>query len=425
MGSGHKCGPLPLIALADCNNFYVSCERVFRPSLEKRPVIVLSNNDGCAVARSNEAKAIGIPMGAPYHQIRKLCERNGVVVLSSNYELYGDMSSRVVSVLARFAPELEVYSIDESFLDLTGVPDPLQLSTRMRDQVKKWTGIPISVGLGSTKTLAKAANRFAKKKGSGCTVVDCDDEGALQNLPIEDVWGVGRRLNVRLRRIGILNAWDFARAPSASIRAIGGVTLERTQRELAGISCLEMEELAPPRKNTCCSRSFGKPVTDLDELEEAVANYGVRAARKVRSEGSLASGLQVFIMTNRFREDQPQYANSRTLSLDEPTDDPIRIVQNAKRLLRGMFRPGYAYKKAGVILLDLVSSSFRQGLLFEEHGSSRRSEFVNAVEEAASRYGAGGAFWGGQGIGKQWRMRREMRTPRYTTSWNEIPVMKG
>jgi DNA polymerase V len=420
MGSGYQCGSFSLIALADCNNFYVSCERVFRPSLDKRPVIVLSNNDGCAVARSNEAKAIGIPMGAPYHQIRNLCERNGVVVLSSNYELYGDMSSRVVSVLSRFAPELEVYSIDESFIDLTGVTNPMDISIRMRDQVRKWTGIPISVGLGSTKTLAKAANRLAKKRGKGCTTLDCDDEKVLRSISIEDVWGVGRRLSLRLRRIGVLNAWDFARAPSASIRAIGGVTLERTQRELAGVSCLELEEVAPPRKNTCCSRSFGKPVTDLEELEEAVANYAIRATRKVRSEGSLASGLQVFIMTNRFREDQPQYANSCTLALDEPTDDPIRIVQNAKRLLRGMFRPGYAYKKAGVLLLDLVSSSFRQGLLFEEHGSSRRSEFVNAVEESASRYGGGGAFWGGQGIGKQWRMRREMRTPRYTTHWDDL-----
>ena len=420
MGSGHKCGPLPLIALADCNNFYVSCERVFRPSLEKRPVIVLSNNDGCAVARSNEAKAIGIPMGAPYHQIRKLCERNGVVVLSSNYELYGDMSSRVVSVLARFAPELEVYSIDESFLDLTGVSDPLELSTRMRDQVKQWTGIPISVGLGSTKTLAKAANRLAKKQGIGCELIEKDDREALVRIAIEDVWGIGRRLSVRLRRIGLLNAWQFARAPSPSIRAIGGVTLERTQRELAGISCLEMEEVAPPRKNTCCSRSFGKPVMELDELEEAVANYAIRATRKVRSEGSLASGLQVFIMTNRFREDQPQYSNSRTLALDEPTDDPIRIVQNAKRLLRDMFRSGYAYKKAGVILLDLVPATTRQTLLFEEHGNPRRKDFVDAVEEAASRYGAGGAFWGGQGIGKQWRMHREMRTPRYTTHWDDL-----
>jgi len=410
-----------VIALADCNNFYVSCERVFRPTLEKRPVIVLSNNDGCAVARSNEAKALGIPMGAPYHQIRNLCERNGVVVFSSNYELYGDMSRRVVSALSRFSREIEVYSIDESFLTLEDADNLLALSQRMRATVGRWTGIPISVGLGPTKTLAKLANRLAKRSGTGCFRLDAGEESALGRVPVAEVWGIGRRLSVRLLRVGLGNAWQFAQAPSSLIRSIGGVTLERTQRELNGIACLEMEEISPPRKNTCSSRSFGKAVTELEELEEAVANYAVKATRKVRSEGSLASGLQVFVMTNRFREDHAQYSNARTLVFDEPTDDPIRIVQNAKSLLRSIFRSGYAYKKAGVILLDLISNSFRQGLLFEEHANPRRDRFVDAVEEAASQYGASGAFWGGQGIGKQWSMRREMRTPRYTTCWQEIP----
>ncbi len=410
-----------MIALADCNNFYVSCERVFRPNLEKRPVIVLSNNDGCAVARSNEAKALGIPMGAPYHQVRNLCEKNGVVVFSSNYELYGDMSRRVVSALSHFSREIEVYSIDESFLTLEDAGNPLGLSRRIRSTVGRWTGIPISVGLGSTKTLAKLANRLAKKSGSGCFRLEAREESTFKKVPVADIWGVGRRLSVRLLRVGLANAWQFAQAPSSLVRSIGGVTLERTQRELNGIACLEMEELSPPRKNTCSSRSFGKPVTELEELEEAVANYAIKAVRKVRSEGSLASGLQVFVMTNRFREDHAQYSNARTLVFDEPTDDPIRIVQNAKGLLRSIFRSGYAYKKAGVILLDLVSSSFRQGLLFEEHANPKRTQFVDAVEEAASRYGAGGAFWGGQGIGKQWSMRREMRTPRYTTSWEDLP----
>ena len=410
-----------MIALADCNNFYVSCERVFRPNLEKRPVIVLSNNDGCAVARSNEAKALGIPMGAPYHQVRNLCEKNGVVVFSSNYELYGDMSRRVVSALSHFSREIEVYSIDESFLTLEDAGNPLGLSRRIRSTVGRWTGIPISVGLGSTKTLAKLANRLAKKSGSGCFRLEAREESTFKKVPVADIWGVGRRLSVRLLRVGLANAWQFAQAPSSLVRSIGGVTLERTQRELNGIACLEMEEVSPPRKNTCSSRSFGKPVTELEELEEAVANYAIKAVRKVRSEGSLASGLQVFVMTNRFREDHAQYSNARTLVFDEPTDDPIRIVQNAKGLLRSIFRSGYAYKKAGVILLDLVSSSFRQGLLFEEHANPKRTQFVDAVEEAASRYGAGGAFWGGQGIGKQWSMRREMRTPRYTTSWEDLP----
>ena len=411
-----------MIALADCNNFYVSCERVFQPSLEGRPVIVLSNNDGCAVARSNEAKALGISMGAPFHQIKRLCGGNGVVVLSSNYELYGDMSRRVVSVLSRFAPEMEIYSIDESFLNLSGIPDSLGLSKRMRETVRKWTGIPISVGLGKTKTLAKLANRLAKKEKTGCLQIDEEDRSSLRRVPIEDVWGVGRRLSVRLRRIGLQDAWAFSRSSSSSIRAIGGVTLERTQRELTGIPCLEMEEIPQPRKNTCCSRSFGKPVTGLEELEEAVANYAVRAIRKVRSEGSLASGLQVFVMTNRFREDQPQYSNSRTISLDEPTDDPIRIVRNAKALLKSIYRKGYAYKKVGVLLLDLVSDGSRQGLLFEEHGDERRRGFVNALEEVAARYGHSGAFLAAQGVRHSWSMKRESRTARYTTCWEELPV---
>jgi len=412
-----------VIALADCNNFYVSCERVFRPSLEGRPVIVLSNNDGCAVARSNEAKALGIAMGAPYHQIKRLCGRNGVFVFSSNYELYGDMSRRVVSVLSRFSPEMEIYSIDESFLNLEGSPDPLGLSGRMRETVRKWTGIPISVGLGKTKTLAKLANRLAKKEHAGCLQVEAGNRSTLGNVPIEDVWGVGRRLSVRLRRVGLENAWAFAQAPSSAIRAIGGVTLERTQRELTGVPCLEMEEVPQPRKNTCCSRSFGKPVTGRGELEEAVANYAVRATRKVRAEGSLACGLQVFLTTNRFRKDQPQYSNSRTLSLDEPTDDPIRIVRNAKALLSSIYRKGYAYKKAGVLLLDLVSGRSRQGLLFEEHGDERRRGFVNALEEVAARYGQSGAFLAAQGVRRSWSMKRQSRTPRYTTCWDELPLV--
>ena len=412
-----------MIALADCNNFYVSCERVFRPSLEGRPVIVLSNNDGCAVARSNEAKILGIGMGAPFHQIKRLCGGNGVVVFSSNYELYGDMSRRVVSVLSRFVPEMEIYSIDESFLNLEGLPDPLGLCRRMRETVRKWTGIPISVGLGKTKTLAKLANRLTKKEKTGCLQIDEADGGLIGRVPIEDVWGVGRRLSVRLRRIGLRDAWAFARAPSSAIRAIGGVTLERTQRELSGIPCLKMEEVPQPRKNTCCSRSFGKPVTGLEELEEAVANYAVRTTRKVRSEGSLACGLQVFLTTNRFRKDQPQYSNSRTLSLDEPTDDPIRIVKHAKSLLGSIYRKGYAYKKAGVLLLDLVSGGSRQGLLFEEHGDERRRGFVNALEEVAARYGQSGAFLAAQGIRRSWSMKRESRTARYTTCWEELPVV--
>ena len=414
-----------MIALADCNNFYVSCERVFLPSLEGRPVIVLSNNDGCAVARSNEAKAMGIPMGAPYHQVKRKCERNGVAVFSSNYELYGDMSRRVVSVLSRFAPGMEVYSIDESFLDLRGVSDPLSLGKRMRGTVRKWTGIPISVGLGRTKTLAKLANRLAKKEGTGCLQIDEGNRSVLERIPIEEIWGVGRRLGIRLRRVGLGDAWSFTQASPSSVRAIGGVTLERTRRELTGVSCLEMEEVPQPRRNTCCSRSFGKPVKSLRELEEAVSNYSVRATRKARSEGSLACGIQVFLSTNRFREDQPQYSNSVALSFDEPTDDPIRIVSNAKTLLRSIYRKGYFYKKAGVVLLGLICGRSRQSLLFEEHGDGRRKAFVEVMEEVAVRYGDSACFLAAQGVRRSWGMRRRNRTPRYTTSWSELPEVRG
>ena len=425
MGRCDERDSLVMIALADCNNFYVSCERVFDPALRNRPVIVLSNNDGCAVARSNEAKSLGIPMGAPYHQIRKCCERNGVMVFSSNYELYGDMSRRVTSVLQRFAPELEIYSIDESFLNLAGVDAPLLLSHRIRKTVNRWTGIPISVGLGKTKTLAKLANRLAKKKKTGCFQFHDNDDESLAQVSIDDVWGIGRRLSTRLRRTGLYCALDFVRAPSSLIRSIGGVTLERTQRELGGVPCLEMEEVPQPRKNTCSSRSFGWPVETLAELEEAVANYAVKATRKIRSECSLASALQVFINTNRFREDQEQYANSRTLVFDEPTDDPIRIVKNAKHLLASIFRKGYAYKKAGILLIGLTPKGAQQGLLFQEHGSTHRSEFVDALEEVAARYGESSAFLAAQGMRRSWSMKRQSRTPRYTTCWEEIPVLKG
>ena len=414
-----------MIALADCNNFYVSCERVFRPALENRPVIVLSNNDGCAVARSNEAKELGIPMGAPHHQIKKLCEMNGVVVLSSNYELYGDMSRRVVSVFLRFAPELEIYSIDECFLNLDGVSDPLALARDIRFLTRRWTGIPISIGLGPTKTLAKVANRLAKKDESGCLVVMPNDTQALGSLQVEDVWGVGRKLGLRLRRIGVRSALDLARAPASAARSVGGVTLERTHRELTGLRCLSMEETPPPKQNVCSSRSFGRPITELEDLEEAVANYAVRAATKIRREGSLACGLQTYLMTNRFRQDLPQYSNAQTIAFDEPTDDTARILAAAKRLLRSIFRPGFQYKKAGVLLLDLAPSRQRQTFLFSDHDDDKRRRFLQAMEDVACDYGPSSAFFAAQGIRRSWTMKRQNRTPRYTTDWNEIPTVGG
>ena len=421
MGRRHQRDTPPVIALADCNNFYVSCERVFQPALEDRPVIVLSNNDGCAVARSNEAKDLGIAMGAPYFKVRRLCERNGVKVFSSNYELYGDMSRRVVSVLRRFVPEMEVYSIDESFLNLDGVADPLAIARDMRKAVGCWTGIPICVGLGPTKTLAKLANRLAKKTDGGCLVAHPEDRGTLARVEVEEVWGVGRRLGVRLRKVGIRTALGLATAPTSTVRSIGGVTLQRTHWELAGFPCFGLEEFPQPRKNVCSSRSFGRPVTALEDLEEALANYVVTAARRMRGEGSVACGMQVFLTTNRFREDLPQYRNSRVTAFDDPTDDPLHLVAVGKHLLQDIYRSGFAYKKVGVLLLDLVPGCERQGVLFESAvGGSKRKQFVETVESVAADYGDAGAFLAAQGIRRGWGMRRNRRSRRYTTCWEDL-----
>ncbi|MBA72952.1 MAG: hypothetical protein CMO73_09795 [Verrucomicrobiales bacterium] len=411
-----------MIALADCNNFYVSCERVFQPWLNERPVIVLSNNDGCAIARSNEAKRLGIKMGAPYHQIKDLCQKNRVSVFSSNYELYGDMSRRVVSILMRFAPEYEVYSIDESFLSLEQIHDPVRTAKEMRETVLKWTGIPISIGIGPTKTLAKMANRMAKEQDAGYLMLKESENSLISSIRVSDVWGIGRKIEERLKKLKILTAMDLINAPAPAIRKAGGVQLERTQKELHGMQCIKIEQIPEPKKNVCCSRSFGRTVTDLEELEEAVANHAVRATQKIRKEGSITCGLQVFIMTNRFSK-EPQYSNSRTVGFDEPSDDPIRILSTAKELLRSIYRKGYSYKKAGVLLLNLQPRDQYQGLLFKDHHNEKKGRLVEALESINSRHGTGTAFLAAQGIDRTWDMKRNRRTPRYTTNWNEIPTI--
>ena len=307
-----------MLALVDCNNFYVSCERVFDPSLEGRPVIVLSNNDGCAVARSNEAKALGIRMGAPFFQVRDLCNRHSVVVLSSNYELYGDMSRRVTSVLREFAPQLEIYSIDESFLHLGGIEDPTAMAKELNRRVRQWTGIPVSVGIANSKTLAKAANKIAKSKGSGvCQLEPATCTESLSKIPVGDIWGIGRRLRDKLAHLGISTAKDLAQAHPPLIRRIGGVTLERTLRELNGISCIEMEQ-PQPRKNICSSRSFGHPLTEISDLEEALSNYAITAVQRMRDQGTLAQGIQVFLGTNTFKEN----AHSTTTRYPQASQNP-------------------------------------------------------------------------------------------------------
>ena len=412
-----------MLALVDCNNFYVSCERVFDPSLEGRPVIVLSNNDGCAVARSNEAKALGIRMGAPFFQVRDLCNRHGVVVLSSYYELYGDMSRRVTSVLREFAPQLEIYSIDESFLHLGGIEDPTAMAKELNRRVRQWTGIPVSVGIANSKTLAKAANKIAKSKGSGvCQLEPATCTESLSKIPVGDIWGIGRRLRDKLAHLGISTAKDLAQAHPPLIRRIGGVTLERTLRELNGISCIEMEQ-PQPRKNICSSRSFGHPLTEISDLEEALSNYAITAVQRMRDQGTLAQGIQVFLGTNTFKENAPQYHNSISSSLPEPTDDRFTIVSTALRLLKQIFRSGYSYKKTGLLLLDLVPRHMRQGELFTQSNTESRAQLNRALDELNLQYGRNGVFLASQGIDRKWKMRRNQCTKRWTTSWSEIPTV--
>ena len=424
-----------MIALVDCNNFYASCERVFCPSLVGKPVVVLSNNDGCVVARSNEAKALGVAMGVPLFKIKELVATENVQVFSSNYELYGDMSSRIVSVLRRYAPEIEIYSIDESFIKFDGVPDMVNLSSQMRSIVSQWTGIPVSVGLGDTKTLAKIANHKAKKKPSGVHLTGTDSIVDLVDLPVDEIWGIGSKLACRLRSVGILTALQVKNASSALVRKIGGVVMERTHQELNGFRCFDFEQ-PQPRQNICCSRSFGRRVEKLEQLEAALSSYVSTAVRKMRAEGSVASGIQVFINTDRFNKGTRQYHNSAAGKLPCPSNDLLTIAHEANRHLKRIFREGYAYKKIGVLLLGLApeglqqlplsASSVRRNKNGRIEIKVKRQRLNEAIEEIASRLGKEAVTLGLMPRKKSnpyespWQLRRDRLSPQYTTRWEDL-----
>ena len=424
-----------MIALVDCNNFYASCERVFCPSLVGKPVVVLSNNDGCVVARSNEAKALGVAMGVPLFKIKELVATENVQVFSSNYELYGDMSSRIVSVLRRYAPEIEIYSIDESFIKFDGVPDMVNLSSQMRSIVSQWTGIPVSVGLGDTKTLAKIANHKAKKKPSGVHLTGTDSIVDLVDLPVDEIWGIGSKFARRLRSVGILTALQLKNASSALVRKIGGVVMERTHQELNGFRCFDFEQ-PQPRQNICCSRSFGRRVEKLEQLEAALSSYVSTAVRKMRAEGSVASGIQVFINTDRFNKGTRQYHNSAAGKLPCPSNDLLTIAHEANRHLKRIFREGYAYKKIGVLLLGLApeglqqlplsASSVRRNKNGRIEIKVKRQRLNEAIEEIASRLGKDAVTLGLMPRKKSnpyespWQLRRDRLSPQYTTRWEDL-----
>lgn len=417
-----------VFALIDCNNFYASCEKLFRPDLKHTPIVVLSNNDGCVVARSKEAKALGIKMGVPMFQIQDEIKQHGIVCFSSNYALYADLSNRVMTILEEEAPRLEVYSIDEAFMDLTGVDhvtDLLTFGKQIKAKVDQWTGITVGVGIAPTKTLAKLANHAAKKypaTGSVVNLMDPDRQKRLLALvDVSDVWGVGRRTTAKLKVRGIHTALDLANADPKSIRSEFSVVLERTVRELNGVSCLDLELVRPTKQQIICSRSFGHKVTDKRELREAIAKYTTRAAEKLRGEKRLCRVISVFIRTSPFIPNEPQYAKTLSVELPNPTDDTRDLLDVADVLLHRLYRANYRYAKGGVMLADFYEHGAFQQDLFRVNSTKQNSNALMKVVDTINHSGLGKVFFASQGVSPQWSMKRQHLSPAYTTRWDELP----
>ena len=423
--------PMPVFALVDCNNFYASCEKLFRPDLKDTPVVVLSNNDGCVVARSREAKLLGIKMGVPVFQIKAEMQRHGILAFSSNYALYADLSSRVMRTLEEMAPRVEVYSIDEAFLDLTGIESAISLvefGQQVRERIGHWIGITVCVGIAPTKTLAKLANHAAKKYPGTQGVVDLTNPDRQRRLlalvPVDDVWGVGRRLSKRLNALGITTALDLANASPRAIRDQFSVVLERTVRELNGESCIELEEIPPTKKQIVCSRSFGVKVTHFELLREAVCEYATRATEKLRKEQQQAKVMTVFIRTSPFKDNEPQYSNSASGELLIPSCDTRDFIELSSHLLKRIWKDGFRYAKAGVMLSDFYDPGMFQPGLFDDVSTRSNSQQLMSVLDTINQSGAGKVFFAGQGTKKDWSMKREHLSPAYTTRWDQLPRVR-
>ena len=420
---------LQSIALIDCNSFYASCERIFNPKLLGKPIVVLSNNDGCIITRSAEAKALGIKMGEPYFKAKKIIEKNNVKVFSSNYSLYGDISQRVMEILLGFSPEVEIYSIDEAFLSFKGFKNHelLTYCKHIRQTIKKWVGIPVSIGVGSTKTLSKIANHLAKKEADyeGICILKGDEktEEALNRIEIGDVWGIGRRLSKFLRNYEVRTAKQFAFLDRRWIRKNMGVVGEKIQLELRGVSCLDLELLPSSKKSCCVSRSFSRPIEKIEELQESIANYGSRVAEKIREEGLIAQSMSIFVLTNHFNKKEKQYSSSIKLQLDYPTSDSKLIVKRAVEGIKRIYKMGYRYKKAGIILYELHSSSSVRGLL--DYDKPRTDSLMRSLDEINYRYGSSTLRLAAEGIRRSWHMRREKVSPCYTTSFDQLMIVKS
>lgn len=421
-----------MFALCDVNSFYASCETVFRPDLKGRPVVVLSNNDGCVIARSAEAKPF-VKMGEPYFKQKDIFRHRGVVCFSSNYELYADMSNRVMTTLEEMSPRCERYSIDELFCDLTGIShcrDLTDFGREIRATVLQRTHLTVGVGIAQTKTLAKLANHAAKRwqRQTG-GVVDLSDEDRQRKLmaalPVEDVWGIGRRLTKRLENMGIKTVLQLAETDIGFIRKHFSVVLERTVRELRGESCLELEEFPPVKQEIICSRSFGSRITEYDEMREAICSYATRAAEKLRDEHQHCRFISAFVKTSPFAINEPYYGNSASVTLLTPTQDSRDIIGAAIRCLDGIWKNGHRYLKAGVMLGDFYSQGVAQLNLFDENPPRENSQkLMSVLDHLNAKNGHGTLYFAGQGIQQQWQMKREMLSPRYTTRYSDLPIVK-
>ncbi|OIR15350.1 DNA polymerase IV [mine drainage metagenome] len=421
------------IALVDCNNFYVSCERVFQPKLEGKPVVVLSNNDGCVVSRSQEAKDLGLKMAVPWYQMKDIAKRHGIVALSSNYSLYADLSNRVMSLLSCFSPGQEVYSIDESFLELTGIPtEHTAYGQQIRETVRQCIGIPVCVGIAPSKTLAKLANHVSKNTPRFGSVCDFNSMSAteldtlLASIAVGEVWGVGRHTVPKLQEIGIHSVLDLKRAPAKRLGARFSIVFERIVEELNGSACLKLDDIAPAKQQVTCSRSFGMPTSSLPDLEEAVISYATRAGEKLRQQRSMAGGIHVYIRTNPHKGSDPQYQPGILIPLVEPTDDTRLFCRAALHGLRQIYRSGYAYQKAGVTLTQIIPAAARPNTLFDDVTARQKSHaLMSAMDRINNRMGSGTLKLLGEGMHQSWAMRGGNRSKRYTTEWDELAVCQG
>ena len=415
------------IALIDCNSFYVSCERLFNPKVRKKPVVVLSNNDGCIISRSNEAKALGIKMGEPYFKAKDIIIKNKVNVFSSNYSLYGDLSRRVMRTLKRFNCDMEVYSIDEAFMDLSNFPDneAEKVAQEIRSTVLQWTGIPTSIGIAKTKTLSKVANHIAKKKQSGVTsLIGIENlDPILEKVEINDVWGVGRQLTKFYQKNGIYNAKQLKNKSNTWIKKCSNVLSSRTAMELRGIPCIDLETTQTKRKSCVVSRSFGKRIEKFQELKEAVANYCLNASEKIRSESLVAKAITVFVRTSPFQRDFGYYSNAKTVDFPIATNNSIETVKTAVSILESIFKNGYRYQKAGVMLTGLHNDDGRKNLFSSEKDEKIKS-LMRSIDNTNYRYGRSTLSLASAGVHKKWNMRRQYSSKIDTANFYCLPTIK-